>query len=498
MKYQIKTILSDGIAIGNIKMKNFNKSNLIVENEEESFLNALTKSLAQIDKMIVDNQELSDYLIALKLMISDQTLKKDILDLIYKGSKAYEAIDIAIDKHINELNSSTSIYLKERVADLNDIKERILNNLGENKINDFDKSYIICVSELNPTDLIFYKKDILAIVAKKGGYTSHSAILARSWGIPYIISDIDFNDGENIIIDTFKNLIIKEPNQKQIYDYKLEIAKKNSFKNIAIDHDGYEFLANVSSNIDLKNVINYGFDGIGLYRTELIFMNSDKPLSFNEQYKIYSEAVNKLREKPITFRTFDVGDDKKLKYLNTDKKGIDNYINNKELFITQIKALCKANDGNLKIMFPMIKRASEFNFLKEWVISIAKEDNYLIPKIGMMLETKEALDYILEFKDVDFISIGTNDLTKEIYHINREDALDLYDNYIKDLLTKLKNIVDFCKENNIYLSVCGELAAIPKAAIKFYEIGIKNLSVSPAMIKTLNLIYTDYKNEEKN
>jgi phosphoenolpyruvate-protein kinase (PTS system EI component) len=114
----------------------------------------------------------------------------------------------------------------------------------------------------------------------------------------------------------------------------------------------------------------------------------------------------------------------------------------------------------------------------------------------MMLETKEALDHILEFKNLDFISIGTNDLTHDIYHINRDDALDLFDNYIDDLIEKLKIVVKFAKDNNIYLSVCGELASVPSAALKFYEIGIRNLSVSPSMIKTLNSIYSDYKNNK--
>ena len=495
MEY-IKSVLSDGIAIGRIKEIKKNNKYLNDVSEEEAFNNALTKSLGQIDKMLLDNNELSDYLIALKLMLTDKTLIDGVKALIKEGLSANDAVIKVMDKHIDELKSSTSSYLKERVADLRDIKERILHNLSNNDFNELKKSYIISVNELNPTDLIFHKNNILAIIAKNGGYTSHSAILARSWGIPYIISDIAIEDDKFIIIDTFKNRIIIDPTQKDIYDYKLEIAKRNSFKNEAIPHEGFDFLANVGSNYDLKNVIDYKFDGIGLYRTELIFMNSNKPLSFDEQYRIYSEALHELNGKPITFRLFDIGDDKRLSYVNSHKKGVDNYVKNKELFITQINALLKANNGNMKIMFPMIENPSEFNFLREWVLNIIKENNYKIPKIGMMLETKEALEHILEFKNLDFISIGTNDLTHDIYHINRDDALDLFDNYIDDLIEKLKIVVKFAKDNNIYLSVCGELASVPSAALKFYEIGIRNLSVSPSMIKTLNSIYSDYKNNK--
>ena len=496
MDYKIKSVLSDGIAIGKTKFLNVNNIYLNEEDEELSFKNALTKSLAQIDKMMQENQDLSDYLIALKLMIKDRTLNDSVISLIKKGYKAYDAVEEVMNEHINSLYLSTSNYLKERVADLKDIKERILKNLGNNDINELNDAFILCVNELNPTDLIFYKRNILAIVAKHGGYTSHSAILARQWGIPYIIIEDDLCENEMIIIDSFKKMIISNPTQKDIYEYKLEIAKRNSFNNIAIPHEGFDFLANIGSNTDLKNIIDYGFDGVGLYRTELIFMNSQRPLSFDEQYEIYYEASKKLLNKPITFRTFDIGDDKNLAYLKSSKKGIDNYINNKELFEIQINALCKANCGNIKIMFPMIKTISEFNFLKEWVLRIVKENNYLIPKIGMMLETKEALAHIEDFKTVDFISIGTNDLTREVYHVKREDSMDLFYNYISDLVFNLTKVANFCKENNIYLSVCGELASIPDAAIRFYVMGIKNLSVSPSMIKSLNSIYTDYQNNK--
>lgn len=496
MNYQIKSVLSDGIAIGNIKKINVNNNSKNNDSQEEAFQNAITKSLAQIDKMMADNLELNDYLVALKLMISDNTLTNGVKSLIHEGYNAYDAVDKIMNMHIDELNLSTSSYLKERVADLRDIKERILKNLGNDSMDELTKSYIIYVNELNPTDLIFNKRNILAIIARNGGYTSHSAILARNWGIPYIVSDLELEDGQNIVLDTFKKRIITEPNQEEIYNYKLEIAKRESFVKKAINHDGFKFLANVGSNLDLDNVIDFGFDGIGLYRTELIFMNSDRPLSYDEQFSIYNDASKKMGNKPITFRVFDIGDDKRLSYVNSHKKGVDNYVKNQELFTTQIKALLKANEGNINIMFPMIETPSEFNFLRTWVINIAKEINCCVPKLGMMLETKEALEHILEFENVEFISIGTNDLTHDIYHISRDNALDLFLNYINDLTLKLKPVVKYANDKKISLSVCGELASVPEAAIKFLEIGIKNLSVSPSMIRTLNSIYTDYINNK--
>ena len=227
-------------------------------------------------------------------------------------------------------------------------------------------------------------------------------------------------------------------------------------------------------------------------------MNSDRPYTFLEQYQIYNEAVDALGENRfICFRTFDVGDDKKISYLNTKKKGIDNYIRNPEIFETQISAIMKANKyKNVRLMFPMITSNSEFEYLRDWVLRVAKKNGYNIPLIGMMLETKSALMNIESFVKADFISIGTNDLTKELYDINRDMSISEIDKYLSKLLIDIKSVVDFCNKMNICLSVCGELASIKDVAVKFYEIGIKNLSVSPSLIRTLNISYEEFKNNK--
>ena len=144
-------------------------------------------------------------------------------------------------------------------------------------------------------------------------------------------------------------------------------------------------------------------------------------------------------------------------------------------------------------MFPMIETRDEFDYLKSWVLDIAKKYNYKIPKIGMMLETKEALENITSFRNVDFISLGTNDLTSELYHINR-DRMNNFNEYIDDLLEKLKPVVSFCDKYNICLSVCGELASVKEVAYRFYKIGIRNLSVSPSCIQMLNNCYSEFIN----
>lgn len=497
MRLELKNVLAGGIAYGKVlNIKNDLKNYERAIDELTNFNNAITKSIAQIDVMLNQNEDINDYLIALKLMISDNKLLEAVRNKIKNGTNAYDALKMVMNDYKKALLESDSTYLKERVADLEDVEGRILSNLSQIKSDILNDKYIIKTDLLLPTFLITNKNNILGVIAKEGGYTSHAAILCRSWNIPFVIIDNELEFAE-AIINTYDNTLIINPTNKEIDKYEVEKKKEESYSFKAISHPNFLFLANVGTNQDLKTVLDYDFDGVGLYRTEMIFMRSTRALTYEEQLSIYLEAANLMKNKMICFRTFDVGDDKNISYLKTNKKGINNYLNNTEIFENQIKALCMANVyNNVKIMFPMIETESEFHFLKEWVRKISKELRVNMPKVGMMLETKTALDNIESFKDADFISIGTNDLTHELYNLNRDNALDNYDNYFKDLLYKIKKVVKFCDDNNILLSVCGELAGISKTALALYKLGIKNLSVSPSAIKTLNSCYKKYINKE--
>lgn len=496
MKRTIKEVLSNGYILGTIK----SIPNTIAYNKESSEIEslklkqALKASIQQIRNLKKENRALEEYLTVQELMISDVNLEQKALEYIAKDNvSATIAIHNVIEEFSIGLIESNSTYLQQRATDLEDIGQRIISNLEVKASLKDIHPYILYTDILYPSFLISHRKHILGIIVKKGGYTSHTAILCRSWDIPYIISDEEFKDNDVVIIDTGKNLIIKNSNNFEINEYSLDLKERLSFEKKAIQHNDFLFLANVGSNLDLKRVIDYDFDGVGLYRTEMIFMNTDRPYSFNEQYNIYLEAIQMMKDKMICFRTFDIGDDKQLSYLKAFNKGIDNYKNNPLLFIDQVKALLKANIyGNMRIMFPMIETKEEFLYLKRWVLKIREENHYNMPKIGMMLETKKALENIEDFIDADFISIGTNDLTAELYHMERDFVIKNLDDYLLDLVSKLKKVVDFCDKNNICLSVCGELASVRKVAKLFYEMGIKNLSVAPSGIRMLNLAYTDY------
>lgn len=491
MKYSINSVLAHGFVMGKAKVEkgiNFKTKSNKSEDEKILFLNAIEKSINELNKMGDDS-----YLITQKLMISDPLLKNNGLKYIEDGKTASEAISLVMNDIIESLSNASSNYLKERTNDIEDILHRLLSNLGNKRKKKNTEPYILCTDNLLPSYLINNKDLILGVIAKRGGFTSHSAILCRSFDIPYVIADIDCNDNDTICIDTRKNKIAVNPSLEDMERYIDEINLSKKYIKKAVSHPGFLFLANISTLAEMAKAIEYDFDGIGLYRTEFIFMNTDRPLSFDEQYNIYSVVTNAMPNKSICFRTFDVGDDKNISYLQTNKKGIDNYKNNPEIFETQVKAILACNENkNVSIMFPMIENEDEFNYLRDWVLKIAKENKYNIPKIGMMLETKEALKNILDFRNTDFISLGTNDLTSELYHISREEMNKNINEYIDDLFEKIKPVVSFCDRNNIKLSVCGELAGVKDVALKFYGIGIRNLSVSPSLIQLLNLCYEEF------
>ena len=500
MNYKINEVLSDGYVKGEIvsfKYKEEKDVGLDKEFEFNKLKHAIEKTKLEFEELSNSNQDLKDYINILILIATDPELKKKCESRIKIGLSAKGALYDVMNKTTEEILKSTSSYLRERASDVSDVILRIINNLDDNKKFITHDKFILRTEVLYPSFLIQKRNNIIGVIVDNGGYTSHAAIMCRAFDIPLVISDCELNNDDLVIIDSRKKLININPTIDEINEFDKEYEIRNSYPKCAIEHKGFKFLANVSTNYELDKVINYNFDGIGLYRTELIFMNNDRPYTYEEQLSIYSEAIEKLKNKEIIFRTFDVGDDKKLHYLKANKKGIDNYKNNPEIFETQIKAMLMANRyNNMSIMFPMIESFKEFKYLKKWVLKICKKNKCIKPKIGMMLETKEALLNIKTFKKVDFMSIGTNDLTFELYGIDRNTMKnDL--SYVKDLVKKIKPAIDFANKNNIDIAVCGELAGIEESALLFLKAGIKNLSVSPSLIRILNVTLEAYKNEKE-
>ena len=482
----ITNVISSGYAIGPTYINKIDKfSNT---KDIDVFDKSLKLCNEELDILIAKDEKLGEFILFQKLMLNDPVLKKSVIKYLDDSSSIVEAIDKTIFEYTTELINSPSIYLQERVNDFKNIALLLKENLIENENKAPEAKFILITDELYPTQVIKYKERLLGVITKKGGYTSHSAILCKELAIPYVIYPKTL-ECARAIIDSYKREIILDYSKQDELKYNDYINKNKTINKV--NHEGYKFLANVSSSDDVKKANDLGFDGIGLYRTEFIFYNSDNILSLERQEDIYKEALNTMMDKPITFRTFDIGDDKTVAFIKNNGKGVKNYLDNPDIFSTQIKAIINAHSATTpRILLPMIRTNEEFNYLRNWIISLA---NNKTVKIGMMLETKEALTNIESFTNVDFISIGTNDLTKELYQRSREKE---YDEAITlDLINKLIPIVEYTNKHSIPLSLCGEIASIPEVATRLFEIGIKNLSVTPSALNNLNLAYMKFKNK---
>lgn len=497
MEYRVKTI-SEGVTCGialNSKFDYLIKDGLCSNSslEIKIYQKAISDVISDLEKLSRTSQSKDEEFVLVHIMIlKDPQLSKEVCELIEnKRYYAPKAFDTVLRRYIETFDSASSAYMKERALDLKDIRNRVLKKLDNLLFDKLENEKIILVcDELYPSMLMEFKDNISGIIAKKGGSTSHSAILAKAREIPYVILDnIDIPDYQRIIIDTRKEVVYTNPTYDQVSHYK-ELKEKAFDNKPVINFDKYKLfiLSNVSSASDIEKTIKYNLSGVGLFRTEFIFMNQNRPMSTDEQYEVYNEAVLNLYGKPICFRTFDIGDDKKLSYINTSSKGIDNYKQNKGLFENQIKAILKANKySNISIMFPMIRSYEEFKYLRDWVYKIKmKENNNSFVRIGMMIETKDALENLSDFKDIDFMSIGTNDLTSELYNIKRDEVLN-YELFIDDLMVHIKKISDHCKMYNINLSICGELAGCSDVVEKLFTAKIRKFSVSPSNAKVVEL-----------
>jgi phosphoenolpyruvate-protein kinase (PTS system EI component) len=418
------------------------------------------------------------------LLLNDNALHSEVEDLIKnKHINALDSFVLVIDKYIKIMQNSTDEYLKERYLDFLDIKSRVVQNLNKQIVSLSNlEECILLVDELFPSVLINMSKNVKGIIAKKGGYTSHSAILCRNLGIPYVVVNYPEKIKGKILIDNDK--VIINPSLKCVLPYK---NKKQLNEKINKDLKDIKVWANVINNDDILNV-SEEFSGIGLYRTEFVLNDLNCAFDIEKQTEIYSNALRLAKGRPVVFRTFDIGDDKRVDYLPILEKGIKNYYLYPRLFENQIIAILTASKlypKQVKIMFPMIENIMQYQELKKYIVKKARELKVKVPPIGMMLETQYALINLSNFNTVDFISVGTNYLCSELFNVSREEVV-LFENIYSDLLNVLEKIINFCRINNISLSVCGELINQTEFAKKAIKLGLKNVSIG---YNSLNNIY---------
>ena len=428
------------------------------------------------------------------MLLEDEILKKEVVEIIEKQQiNASDAFALVMDKYIDMMKGSNDEYLKDRYLDFLDIKTRVLQNFNKTSISLANlEECVLLIDELYPSLLVNMNSNVKGIIAKKGGLTSHSAILCRMKGIPYVLCDIPEDYSGDIIIDN--DTIYLNPDLALIEKYK---HSKETKEVIIKDLKNINVYANVADNADV-NIIPEEFSGIGLYRTEFVIMNPEYAFDYKKQAEVYLEALNNIGDRSITFRTFDLGGDKQVDYLPPLNKGITNYYKYPKLFENQVKALLLASSqypDKVKIMFPMIESFKQYQDLKKYIIKMARENNQKVPLIGMMLETQSALINLDEFKSVDFISVGTNDLTSELFNISRDNVF-LYEELYDNLLDVLKSVISFCNKNNIYLSVCGELIGKTEFAKKCIAAGLRNISISSHFVNNIYKAINEGENNE--
>ena len=421
-------------------------------------------------------------------------------------------------------------YMKARSADVKDISERLVRNLsgeGDNDLSSMEPSVIVA-DDLSPSETVqMDKSKVLAFVTRKGSSNSHTAILARTMNIPALIGvPMDLNGlktGMTAVVDGFSGQVIFEPEEdvrKETEKRMQEEAEKQKLleelkgkENITPDGRKINIYANIGSVGDLGYVMENDAGGIGLFRSEFLYLGRNDFPTEEEQFQAYKQAVQTMAGKKVIIRTLDIGADKQVEYFNLGKeenpalgyRAIRICLKQPEIFKAQLRALFRAAVyGNLSVMYPMITSTEEVEKIYAIVAEVeeelkAQEVQYKIPEQGIMIETPAAVmisDRLAEM--VDFFSIGTNDLTQYTLAIDRQNEQldDFYNPHHEAVLRMIRMVVENAHKCGKWAGICGELGADLTLTEQFVRMGVDELSVAPSMILKLRKIVREMKAEE--
>ncbi len=535
---------SNGIAIGTIYL--FNREEVTIDKSE------ITDSMVEEEKLRVKNSiddyinELNDRKGASEAQIHIADAHKELLQDPYfsdtinsKIENEHKNSELALNETINEMVEIMSQlddeYLKERASDYKDIGYQLMYKLKGIKPKDLsliDEESIIISKELTPSDTSnMNKENVVGFATDLGGKTSHTSIIAQTLDIPALVGMNDISkkvkNGQKAIIDGNESFIILDPSEELLKEYEKKLEeqekKRNRLSQVkdkkaeTTDGKHIEVSANIGNIEDLKIAIENGCDGVGLFRTELLYMENDHFPTEDEQFEVYKEATELLGQKPLIIRTLDIGGDKGLDYFDFPKednpflgyRAIRLCLDREDIFITQLKALIRASAyGNILIMIPMVINISEFKRSLELIDDIKKEfeekgiDYNKDLQVGIMVETPASVFMADQFiKYVDFFSIGTNDLSQYTLAVDRgnENINNLYNNFNPAVLRAIKHVIDESHKAGKWTGMCGQFASDTEATKLLLGLGLDEFSASSSKVAEVKdtILKSSLKEEEE-
>lgn len=468
-----------------------------------------------------------------QMMLDDGDYNESVENIIETQKvNAEYAVAVTGDNFAQMFRAMDDDYMRERAADVKDISERVLSilNGGQKGKVVTDEPVVIVADDLAPSETVQLEKDmVLSFVTVHGSVNSHTAILARTMAIPALIGTEelpldDTVDGKLAVVDGLNGKIYVEPDAQTLEEMKkrrqAELEKKELLQllkgkdNVTLDGKKIMLYANIGNIKDLATVIQNDAGGIGLFRSEFIYLEKDRYPTEEEQFSIYKTAVEMMAGKRVIIRTLDIGADKQCEYFKMDKeenpalgyRAIRICLTRPEIFKTQLRALLRASAyGNLAIMYPMITSLWEVKRIKEIVKEVkaeltAEQLEFGNPQQGIMIETPAAVMMSGELaKEVDFFSIGTNDLTQYTLAIDRQNPkLDkFYDAHHPAVLSMIRMTVENAHKAGIWAGICGELGADTSLTKEFLAMGVDELSVSPGSILPIRKIILETDTENR-
>jgi len=464
-------------------------------------------------------QDKADIFAAHLLVLSDPELINPIKDKITSESvNAESALDEVSGMFITMFESMDNEYMKERAADIRDVTKRVLSHLLGVTISNpslISEEVVVIAEDLTPSDTAqLNRKFVKGFTTDIGGRTSHSAIMARSMEIPAVVGTktvmADIQNGDLVIIDGLDGDVIVNPTEDVVKSYedkkaayevqKAEWAKLVNERTVSADDHHVELAANIGTPEDVKGVLENGGEAVGLYRTEFLYMGRDTLPTEDEQFDAYKTVLERMEGKPVVVRTLDIGGDKELPYLDLPKemnpflgfRAIRLCLEMQDMFRTQLRALLRASSyGNLKVMFPMIATVDEFRQAKAILLeekAKLQEQGVTVSEnieVGMMVEIPSSAVMADQFaKEVDFFSIGTNDLIQYTMAADRmnERVSYLYQPYNPAILRLVHMVILAAHKEGKWVGMCGEMAGDEIAIPILLGLGLDEFSMSASSI----------------